>query len=226
VEGDARRPRRWALEEQPGQVQWKTKPSDRFILKWIKCHLSARISPRLVGMAWLRPWMITVTSASLSVAAGVLFAVKCAWLGGLVAACSQILDGVDGQLARLTGRQSPAGAFLDSVMDRYGDGCLVIGSVVYAMRLSAGIPAWQLLALATLALIGSNLISYSSARADSLGISLGKPTFASKGTRTTVTALCGMGSLVWAPMPVAALAYVAVHTNLVLTYRLFRVVRS
>jgi hypothetical protein len=39
-----------------------TKPTDRFVLKWIQCNLSARISPRLTGIEWMRPWMITVAS--------------------------------------------------------------------------------------------------------------------------------------------------------------------
>jgi len=32
------------------QPDWRTKPSDRFILKWIKCHLSAPITPLLVNL--------------------------------------------------------------------------------------------------------------------------------------------------------------------------------
>jgi hypothetical protein len=59
---------------------WQTKPTDRFVLKWIKCHLSARITPRLVRVKWLRPWMITVSSASLGVLAGVAFAMEWGWL--------------------------------------------------------------------------------------------------------------------------------------------------
>jgi len=101
------------------QNEWKTKPSDRFVLKWIKCNLSARITPRLVRVKWLRPWMITVSSASLGVLAGVVFAMGLGWLAGLVGGVSQILDGVDGQFARLTGRQGTAGAFWDSILDRY-----------------------------------------------------------------------------------------------------------
>ncbi|MFC1836022.1 hypothetical protein ACFL2Q_15100 [Thermodesulfobacteriota bacterium] len=40
-----------------------TKPTDRFVLKWIKCHLSAQITSRLVHFKWLRPWMITIVAA-------------------------------------------------------------------------------------------------------------------------------------------------------------------
>ncbi|MDY6855765.1 MAG: CDP-alcohol phosphatidyltransferase family protein [Thermodesulfobacteriota bacterium] len=205
---------------------WKTKPSDRFVLKWIKIHLSARITPMLVDIPWLRPWMITIGSTSLGVIAGILFALGWAWLAGIVGASSQILDGVDGQFARLTKRQSTAGAFLDSVLDRYPDGAMVIGMLIYLIRLPVPISLWLLLIFGFLAISGSNLISYSSARAESLGIDIGKPTLASKGTRSSVMILCALGSLIWPFMPVLALGYLVIHPNTVVIYRLVRAFRS
>ena len=98
---------------------WKTKPTDRFVLKWVKCHLSARVTPKLLHLEWLRPWMITVSSAVLGVLAGVLFGLGWGLAAGVTAVISQVLDGVDGQFARLTGRQSPTGALLDSALDRW-----------------------------------------------------------------------------------------------------------
>jgi phosphatidylglycerophosphate synthase len=204
---------------------WQTKPSDRFILKWIKCHLSARITPRLVAVSWLQPWMITVGSACVGVTAGVVYALGWAWLAALIAAVSQVLDGVDGQFARITGRQSAAGALLDSVLDRYADGSMVLGMIVYLARLELPITRWQLLLLGALALIGSSLVSYSSARADALGIELGKPTLASKGTRMSVMVLCAWGSVVWPLLPLVALCYLVVHPNGVVVIRLLRAFR-
>jgi CDP-diacylglycerol--glycerol-3-phosphate 3-phosphatidyltransferase len=205
---------------------WQTKPSDRFILKWIKCHLSARITPRLVAVSWLQPWMITVGSACVGVAAGVVYALGWAWLAALIAAASQVLDGVDGQFARLTGRQSVAGALLDSVLDRYTDGAMVIGMIVYLARLELPMALWQLLLLGALALIGSNLVSYSSARAEALGIELGKPTLASKGTRMSVMVLGASGSVLWPLLPLVALGYLVVHPNGAVVIRLLRAFRS
>jgi phosphatidylglycerophosphate synthase len=209
-----------------GRESWQTKPSDRFILKWIKIHLSARITQKLLPWIWLDPWMVTVFSAVLGTAAGVVFALGWAWLAGCIAAASQILDGVDGQLARLKGRQTNAGAFWDSLLDRYSDGSMVIGLVVYLCRSPVALPFWPVLALGALALIGSNLISYSSARAQNLGIDLGQPTLASKGTRMTVMIVCAWGSLFWPPLPVAALVYLAGHTQLVVFHRLIRAHRQ
>lgn len=208
------------IDDHSNPNSWQTKPTDRFVLRWIKCHLSARVTPRLVSVHWLRPWMITISSALVGVLAGVVFALGCAWLAGLIAAASQVLDGVDGQFARLTGRQSTTGAFLDSVLDRYPDGAMLIGLIIYLVRLPAPIPLWLTLTLGSLALIGSNLVSYASARAESLGIDLGKPTLASKGTRTTVMALCAIASIIWPPMPLVALLYLVIHTNGVMVKRL------
>jgi len=217
------------LNEHPNTSSWQTKPTDRFVLKWIKCHLSARITPTLVRVKWLRPWVITISSAGLGVVGGVVFALGLGWLAGLIAATSQILDGVDGQFARLTGMKSVSGAFLDSVLDRYAEGAMVIGLIVYLIRLPITIPLWQLLILGSLALIGSNLMSYSIARAQSLGIQLDGPTLANnlanKGTKTTVIVLCCFVSLFWPPMPIVALCYLALYLNLVVVRRLFRASR-
>jgi phosphatidylglycerophosphate synthase len=209
-----------------GATAWQTKPTDRFVLKWIKCNLSARITPGLVQVEGLQPWMITIAGSATAVLAGIVFAAGWGWLAGSLAACGQVLDGVDGQFARLTGRQSKAGAFWDSVLDRYADGAMVMGLGIYLYRLPFACPAWMLGVLAALALVGSNLVSYSSARGESLGLDLGPPTLAGKGTRTSVMILCAWGSLFWAGLPMAALVYLAVHPNLAVMGRLMRTLRD
>lgn len=78
--------------------------------------------------------MITVASITFEMAAGLSFAAGWGVLAGLIAGVSQILDGVDGQYARLTGTHSSAGAFLDSVLDRYSDGFLVLGLIILHSR--------------------------------------------------------------------------------------------
>ena len=209
-----------------GGESWQTKPSDRFILKWIKIHLSAGVTLKVLPWNWLDPWMITAFSAVLGTAAGVVFASGWAGFAGCIAAGSQVLDGVDGQLTRLKGRQTSVGAFWDSVLDRYSDGSMVMGLIVYLCRLPVALPSWLVLTLGALALIGSNLISYSSARAENLGLDLGQPTLASKGTRMTVMIACAWGSSFWPPLPMLALIYLAGHTQLVVVHRLIRVHRQ
>jgi CDP-diacylglycerol--glycerol-3-phosphate 3-phosphatidyltransferase len=210
------------VHERPTSDSWKTKPTDRFILKWIKCHLSARITPRLLHVSWLRPWILTVFSAGLGIIAGIIYATGVGWLAGLTAAISQVFDGVDGQYARLTDRQSPAGAFWDSVLDRFADGAMMIGMILYLVRLPVTMPLWVIIIFGSLALIGSNGVSYSTSRAENLGIDLGRPTLASKGTRSTVMILCALGTVVWPALPLLALMYLVIHPNTVLIMRLVR----
>jgi CDP-diacylglycerol---glycerol-3-phosphate 3-phosphatidyltransferase len=201
---------------------WKTKPTDRFVLKWIKLNLSARITPRLLAWPWLSPRMITISSALLGSLAGLVFALGAGWLAGIIAAAAQVLDGVDGQYARLTDRVSKGGAFWDSVLDRYADGALVIGLVVYLIRLPLPLPPGILIFLGSLALIGSNLVSYSSARAETLGLEFGPPTLASKGTRASVMILSAFFSFIWSGLPVVALVYLVIHPNATVMMRLMK----
>lgn len=201
---------------------WRTKPTDRFVLKWIKLHLSSRITPHLLAWDWLRPWMLTLVSALVGVLAGAVFALGWGFAAGCLAAFSQVLDGVDGQFARLTGQQSKPGALLDSVLDRYADGAMMIGLVIYLVRLPFPLPSGLLLAMGALAFIGSGCISYSTARAEALGLDLGTPTLASKGTRSSVMVLCAWGSAIWPGLPMAALIYLTLHSNAVIIDRLIR----
>lgn len=211
-------------QQEVSSTEWQTKGSDRFVLKWIKRNVSARITPHLLRISWLRPWVITVFSMTLGMLAGAAFAVGWGVLAGLLAGASQVLDGVDGQYARLTGTQSRAGAFLDSVLDRYSDGFLVFGLIVF--NINSGLPGWLLFLLGAFAITGSGLVSYTSARSESLGIDLGKATLASKGTRTTVIALAGTLSGFFAFMPMAALCYLVLHPNAVVFSRIWLANRS
>ena len=201
-------------------MDWQTKPTDRFILKWIKINLSARITPKLIKYKWLSPWQITLFSAAVGCIAGIVFATGHGFLACCIAVVSQVLDGVDGQYARITGKQTKGGAFWDSALDRYSDGFMIIGLTIYLFRLPIPMPRGLLILLGALALIGSNLISYSTARAQTLDINLGKPTLASKGTRFSVMIVCALGSVVLPGMPVIALVYLVLHTNLVIVWRL------
>ncbi len=201
-------------------ASWRTKPADRFILKWIKVHLSARITPRLVGIKGLKPWMITLFSACVGTAAGLVFALGLPFIAGCLAAVAQVMDGVDGQFARLTKTQSRGGAFWDSVLDRYADGTMMMGMIVYLFNLSDPPSPWVLVSVGIFAVTGANLISYSSARGEALGLSMGVPTLAGKGTRASAMILSAWVTVFWPAAPLWALCYLCVHTNLAVVRRL------
>jgi phosphatidylglycerophosphate synthase len=209
---------------------WQTKPTDRFLLRFVKVHLSAPISSRLVRrFPGIRPLPITFTASFLGISAGVALGFGAAFAGGLLTVFAQVLDGVDGQIARLTGRESAEGAFLDSVLDRYMDFSLVFGMLFYCLRFSSGRiagdfglgPVW-LLVLAAFAAAGSSQVSYTVARAASLSLPYRRSEFAGKGTRTMVTAACGLLTPLWPHFPLFALVYLALHPNLAVLFSLLR----
>ena len=195
-------------------LDWRNKATDRFVLRWIKRCLSAPVSLWLNRVPGVRPWMATAASAVAGTAAGVVLALGHGWQAGLVAAAAQILDGVDGQLARLKGASGPRGAYVDSVVDRVVDAALVLGTVIYLARTPLAYRFYLpvVLAFGFVAVVASSLVSYSGARAGELGLKLpAKPTLASKGTRTAVIVLCALATALWKHAPLVALAYLAVH---------------
>ena len=85
-------------------------------------------------------------------------------LGGLVALVASIFDMLDGRVARLRGRETKFGAFLDSTMDRYSDMVLYMGLLLLYARLHRT----PQMILVWVAAFGSFMTSYARARAESL----------------------------------------------------------
>ena len=131
------------------------------------------------------------------------------WLGGLAFVVGSILDILDGALARAGGKQTPFGGFLDSTLDRVGEG-LVIGAIALVFMRDGQELA---LALALAALGGSFLVPYARAKAEGLGVK-GDVGLGSRAERVTVIAaglaLAPWGVLPWAIGVLAAAAWFTV----------------
>lgn len=92
------------------------------------------------------------------------------WLvAGVLVLVFGIFDLFDGTLARATGRATKLGAFLDSTFDRAGEGIVYIG--IAAGCLAAGFDAGVV--LAATAMTASFMVSYTRAKAESLGFAPG-----------------------------------------------------
>jgi CDP-diacylglycerol--glycerol-3-phosphate 3-phosphatidyltransferase/CDP-diacylglycerol--inositol 3-phosphatidyltransferase len=88
-------------------------------------------------------------------------------VGVLVITAFVFSDLVDGHMARLTGKTNKFGAFLDSTLDRIGDGAIFAGLTLYY----AGPGDSQLyLVLSLICLVMGSVTSYARARAESLGM--------------------------------------------------------
>ena len=88
------------------------------------------------------------------------------WLGAMLFVIGSVLDVLDGALARSRGIGSPFGAFLDSTVDRVGEGFMIGAIGLVLMRHDQ---MWGV-ALAFAAVAGSFLVSYARARAEALGL--------------------------------------------------------
>ncbi|GAA1184794.1 CDP-alcohol phosphatidyltransferase family protein [Ornithinimicrobium humiphilum] len=88
------------------------------------------------------------------------------WWGTLFITAFVFSDLVDGTMARISGRSSPWGAYLDSTLDRVGDAAIFGGLVLWFLG-DGDRPLDGALALGCLA--GGFLVSYAKARAESFG---------------------------------------------------------
>jgi CDP-diacylglycerol---glycerol-3-phosphate 3-phosphatidyltransferase len=134
---------------------------------------------RLAGRSLAQLEHTSVTPNALSVAgvglciagAGVVyFEYRSEWLflaGAALFVAGSILDILDGALARRRGTGTPFGAFLDSAVDRVGEGFMLGAIGLVLMREGS---EWGV-ALVFAAVAGSFLVSYTRAKAESLGLS-------------------------------------------------------
>jgi CDP-diacylglycerol--glycerol-3-phosphate 3-phosphatidyltransferase len=105
----------------------------------------------------------TVLGMLLSAAAGVLASQDGWTVAGLVLVWASLCDLLDGEVARAAGSAGPAGAFLDSTLDRFGETALFVG-------IAAGLPDRLGMVAACGALGGSLLVSYARARGEGCGV--------------------------------------------------------
>jgi 1L-myo-inositol 1-phosphate cytidylyltransferase / CDP-L-myo-inositol myo-inositolphosphotransferase len=134
------------------------KPLDGPVSRLVNRRLSAPISLVLLR-AGVSPGAATVATFLFALAAAAVLALGAVWpaaliLGGILVQLASILDGVDGEIARASLRNSPFGGFLDSVLDRAAD-----AAVLAALAVAAGLDGttWALLAAA---LFGSLMTPY------------------------------------------------------------------
>src|SRR5262249_47457027 len=113
------------------------------------------------------PNLISVIGLGINVFAALLYGYGWFFYAGLVMIFANIFDVLDGQVARLTGRVTKFGAFLDSSLDRLSDMVVFLGIIIFYSR-DTQFHSTLYAALTGAALIGSVMVSYTSARAESL----------------------------------------------------------
>lgn len=142
----------------------------------------ARVSP--VPTAWTLVGLFVMFAAAVAYARAPYGEL----VGGLLILLSGWFDIVDGAVARVTGRTSKKGAFLDSTFDRVGEVAVFAGILVGGRANPFAV---------LMALSASMLVSYTRAKGDSLGISLSGVGIGERSERLLVLAVSSVIRLLW-----------------------------
>src|SRR3954454_18308031 len=122
---------------------------------------------RWLALGHINPNILTVIGVSLNVGCGLLFGLGWFFSAGVALVVANLFDMLDGQVARLSGRVTRFGGFLDSSLDRLSDMVVFVGLMVFYARDTEYHSTLNVF-LTGAALMGSVMVSYTSARAESL----------------------------------------------------------
>ena len=114
----------------------------------------------------ISPNALTCIGLLITIGAAILVALKYPFAAGFVVLFAGLFDMLDGALARRTGHVTKFGGVLDSTLDRVSEASVFIGiGVFFANQQNT----WGV-ALAGVALMSSQLVSYIRAKAESMNI--------------------------------------------------------
>lgn len=148
-------------------AQLGCKPHDGPVARYLNRPLSRRLTRHLVRTS-ITPNQISVLVFLLACVASALLAAPgyaALVAGGLLAQVSSVLDGCDGEIARLKFNASEFGGWFDAVLDRYADALILFALTWHALYTN---PAEVCLAAGFAAVIGSFLNSYTADKYDQL----------------------------------------------------------
>ena len=135
-------------------------------------------------------------------------------IGGIFLLVSGFFDIVDGSVARITKRISNKGAFLDSVFDKIAE-VIIFGGIALGQLADS---FWCLVALGL-----SLLVSYTRARAESLGGKLKGIGIGERAERLLIIAIIGMipvrEAMQWAVIIVSIVAGITLAQRMAVTVR-------
>lgn len=163
----------------------------------------------------LTPNQVSMLAFGIACLAALCMAAGSYWLlaiGGLLVQLASVVDGCDGELARLRLAPSEYGGWFDALLDRYADG-FVLAALTWHLMQRWDQPAWMWLGMAAIA--GSFVASYSAHKADRA-----LPASRWRMGRDTRSLLVMSGTLL--NLPALTLALIAVIMNITVIHRMFR----
>lgn len=150
-----------------------TKLTDGPVSRFLNRPVSAKISKLLVKTK-LKPNTISFFSFILCLISAFFFSLGSYLyivIGGFLAQFSSVIDGCDGEVARLKFQETEYGAWFDAVLDRYADSMIILGITFGIWKLYNNVGIWI---VGIFALIGSFMNSYTAIKYDSIFKKSGK----------------------------------------------------
>jgi phosphatidylglycerophosphate synthase len=156
---------RTVLRGMPHDVEIEARGQSILINFFFRNFLIWIVSPlwRVLLASGVRANTVTGIAAGLGASSGIAVACGRFALGGWLFLFSGILDALDGRLARAHGEAAPSGTIVDSVLDRYSDSLVLMGLAWYFRHTWVLVPTLA-------AILGTSLIPYVRAKAESLGV--------------------------------------------------------
>ena len=185
-----------------------------FLNKYVNRKASEPMA-RLLAKTRVTPNQVSWAAFGIAILSFISFVLGQNITGGLLVQLSSVVDGADGDLARLKGMTSKFGGFLDSVLDRYVDILLVLGLTLWSLS-HESYPGIWLVSFAAIA--GTFGISYTFARIGSNHRHLFGKGLSSFAARDIRLFLIMLGAIIG--QAYFCLIVLAVLTNLVVFYRL------
>ncbi len=131
-------------------------------------------------------------------------------LAPLFLLASGLLDALDGAIARLYGQTTIFGGFFDSLLDRYSDAIILWGIICGGLtQISWGIAA----------IIGSFMVSYTRARAETAGVKMESIGLAERAERIVILVTSSLLSYVWLDALNWGVLVLAILTNVTVIQR-------
>jgi CDP-diacylglycerol--glycerol-3-phosphate 3-phosphatidyltransferase len=139
----------------------------RVLAEKIQNRFRSLLAPliKILAKSGISPNTFTLTGVLITSMAAAALILQQTRIAGLLILSGGLCDSIDGSLARSCGKVTRFGALLDSTADRYSEFVMFFGIIAYFMLMKD----YTTSVVAFLALGGSIMVSYSRARAESLG---------------------------------------------------------
>ena len=140
-------------------------PHEGLVSRYLNRRMSRPIA-RLLARTPVTPNQVSLASFAIAlISLGLFLGGHNVW-AGLAAQASSVVDGVDGDVARLKSMATKFGGFFDAVLDRYADIAILAGLAYWAYAFQPDVSPRLAVSLGLLAIAGALMVSYTRARAE------------------------------------------------------------